>query len=71
LQAQQQLLERAETACHRSAARLRDMQEQLQRRGGSSMDGDADGSRLLEVLQDDVARLRQQVRPGYSTWRQH
>lgn len=60
LQAQQQQLERAEAAYHRSTARLREMQEQLHRHGGAD-DADMDGSRLLELLRDDVARLRHQV----------
>ena len=61
LQAQQQQLERAEAAYHRSNARLHEIQQQLERHGGASSDGDVDGSKLLDVLRDDVAHLRQQV----------
>lgn len=60
LQAQQQQLERAEAGYHRSTARLREMQEQLHRHGGA-MDSDMDGSRLMDLLRDDVTRLRHQV----------
>jgi hypothetical protein len=65
-QAQQQHLERAEGACQRTTARLHEMQQQLQSHGGSSLDDAMDGSRLLDVLRDDVARLRLQVRGGAS-----
>lgn len=67
-QAQQQQLDRAEAALHRSNARLREMQQQQVQQHGSSGAGalteagaDIDGSKLLEMLRDDVARLRQQV----------
>jgi hypothetical protein len=41
-------------------ARLREMQQQLQRYGGG--DGEElDGNKLLDLLRDDVARLRNQV----------
>jgi two-component sensor histidine kinase len=59
LQAQQQQLERAEGAFQRSAGRLREMQQHLASHGGS-LDA-ADGGQVLQVLQDDVARLRLQV----------
>eukprot|EP00775_Hariotina_reticulata_P012912 gene12912-13039_t len=58
LQAQQQQLERAEGSFQRSAGRLREMQQHLASHGGSDATG---GSQVLEVLQDDVARLRLQV----------
>jgi hypothetical protein len=61
LQAQQQQLERAEGACQRSAGRLREMQQHLAAQGGGGAGDAADGARVLEVLQDDVARLRVQV----------
>lgn len=60
MQAQQQQLERAEASHQRSKARLREMEAQLQRHGGA-MDGDTDGAKLLDLLRDDVARLRHQV----------
>ncbi|KAF8065737.1 IFT81 [Scenedesmus sp. PABB004] len=59
LQAQQQAMERAEAAYARSAGRLREMQAALAAQGGG------DGARVLEVLQDDVARLRAQVRQAH------
>jgi hypothetical protein len=62
LQAQQQQLERAEGAFQRSAGRLREMQQHLAAQGGGEAGDAADGARVLEVLQDDVARLRVQVR---------
>lgn len=61
-QAQQQQLERAEGAFQRSAGRLREMQQHLAAQGGGEAGDAADGSRVLEVLQEDVARLRMQVR---------
>lgn len=61
LQAQQQQLERAEGAFQRSAGRLREMQQHLAVQGGGEAGDAADGSRVLEVLQEDVARLRMQV----------
>jgi len=61
MQTQQQQLERAEAAYHRSTGRLREMQQQLHRHGGPSIDGDTDGSKLLAVLRDDVSHLRHQV----------
>jgi hypothetical protein len=63
MQAQQQQLERAEAGYHRSTARLREMQEQMQRHGGA-MNSDTDGSRLLDLLRDDVTHLRHQVSKG-------
>ncbi|KAF6264768.1 hypothetical protein COO60DRAFT_1654950 [Scenedesmus sp. NREL 46B-D3] len=61
LQAQQQQLERAEGAFQRSAGRLREMQQHLAGQGGGEAGDAADGAGVLEVLQDDVARLRVQV----------
>jgi hypothetical protein len=49
-----------EAGNHHSTARLREMQEQMHRHGGA-MDGAMDGSRLLDLLRDDVVRLRHQV----------
>lgn len=57
LQTQQQQLERAETSFQQSAGRLRQMQQHLAGQGGA----DVDAARVLEILQDDVARLRAQV----------
>eukprot|EP00879_Flechtneria_rotunda_P022653 GHRR01023922.1.p1 GENE.GHRR01023922.1~~GHRR01023922.1.p1 ORF type:complete len:356 (+),score=131.38 GHRR01023922.1:142-1209(+) len=57
LQAQQQQLDRAEANHQRSAGRLREMEQHLAVQGGL----EADASKMLEVLQDDVARLRQQI----------
>eukprot|EP00878_Enallax_costatus_P017239 GHUV01018100.1.p1 GENE.GHUV01018100.1~~GHUV01018100.1.p1 ORF type:complete len:564 (+),score=220.22 GHUV01018100.1:880-2571(+) len=57
LQAQQQQLERAEASFQQSAGRLRQMQQHLAGQGGANVDA----ARVLEILQDDVARLRAQV----------
>lgn len=57
LQAQQQQLERIESAYQHSAGRLREMQQHLAGQGGSGVDA----SKVLEILQDDVARLQAQV----------
>lgn len=54
LQAQQQQLERAEAVFQHSAGRLRQMQQHLAGQGGA----DVDAARVLEILQDDVARMR-------------
>lgn len=62
LQAQQQQLERAEAGLQRSTARLHEMRQQLHSHGGGNVDDAVDGAQLLDVLRDDVGRLRQQVR---------
>jgi intraflagellar transport protein 81 len=60
-QAQQQKLERTEAAQQRAHGRLLKMQQQLHSHGGGSLDDEVSGTQLLEVLREDVARVRLQV----------